>query len=307
MADVLVVGSYNAGFTIYAPHLPRRGETVGDARFDWGPGGKGANQAIALRRLGIDTCLVTKLGEDVFGDHGRDVLLAEGLPAWGILRAKEPTGVAFILVEADGENSIVVAPGANLALGLDDVMALGDEAGVSRFVLLQLECRTELAVDVGRWATSGGRRVVLDPAPARALPPEALAYFDIITPNETELALLSRALGGPDGGTVEAQAAALLEKGAHDIVVTLGQRGALWASAAGFQSFEAYPADVRDTTGAGDAFSAALVAALARGASLPDAIDLGCRAGAYCVSHDGVIDGLATWSALAGMKKGPAQ
>lgn len=305
MADVLVVGSYNAGLTVYASRLPRPGETVGDARFDWGPGGKGANQAIALRRLGIDTCFVTKLGRDVFGDHGREVLLAEGLPASGILRSAEPTGVAFIVVQPGGENSIVVAPGANLELGLDDVLALAGGLGACRFVLLQLECRAELAVDVARLARSLGRHVVLNPAPARALPSEALGYFDILTPNETELALLSRSVGGPEGGTVESQALALLAKGAHDVVVTLGPRGALWASAAGFQSFGAYPAEVRDTTGAGDAFSAALVAALSRGASLPDAIDFACRAGAYCVSQEGVIDGLATWGALASMHRAP--
>ena len=306
VADVLVVGSYNAGLTVYASKLPRPGETVGDARFDWGPGGKGANQAIGLRRLGIDTCLVAKLGEDVFGSHARQVLLAEGLPAWGLLPADGPTGVAFIVVQADGENSIVVAPGANLELCLDDVIALGDNIGASRFVLLQLECRAELAVDVGRWARSGGRSAVLNPAPARPLPPGALSYFDIITPNETELALLSRGLGGPEGGTIESQASALLENGAHNVVVTLGPRGALWASSAGFESFEAYPAEARDTTGAGDAFSAALVGALARDASMPDAIDFACRAGAYCVSREGVIDGLANWETLANMHKGPA-
>lgn len=148
MADVLVVGSYNAGFAIYTSRLPLPGETVGDGRFNWGPGGKGANQAVALRCLGVDTCFVTKLGEDVFGDHGRRVLLSEGLPERGILIGTEPTGVAFIIVQEDGENSIVVAPGANLELALDDLSALGDEVASCRLVLLQLECRAELAIDV---------------------------------------------------------------------------------------------------------------------------------------------------------------
>ena len=157
MADVLVVGSYNAGFTIYTSRLPLPGETVGDGRFNWGPGGKGANQAVALRRLGVDTCFVTKLGEDVFGDHGRRVLLSEGLPERGILIGTEPTGVAFIIVQEDGENSIVVAPGANLELALDDLSALGDEVASCRLVLLQLECRAELAIDVARWARDARR------------------------------------------------------------------------------------------------------------------------------------------------------
>jgi ribokinase len=302
MADVLVVGSYNAGFTIYTSRLPLPGETVGDGLFNWGPGGKGANQAVALRRLGVDTCFVTKLGEDVFGDHGRRVLLSEGLPERGILIGTEPTGVAFIIVQEDGENSIVVAPGANLELALDDLSALGDEVASCRLVLLQLECRAELAIDVARWARAGGRRCVLNPAPARPLSAEALASFDVITPNESELETLAGALG-IGGKTPESQALAVMGLGVNDVVVTLGDRGALWASPTGAQRFAAYPVEVRDTTGAGDAFNAGLVAALARGTSMGEAIDLGCRAGAYCVTRPGVIDGLATPHELARMTK----
>ena len=298
--DVLVVGSYNAGLTVFTELLPRAGETLGDARFDWGPGGKGANQAVGLRRLGVETGFITRLGADVFGDHGRRILLEEGLPTWGLLSGGDPTGVAFIMVQADGENSIVVAPGANLALALDDVTALEPQIGAAGLVLVQLECRAELAVDVARWARATGRRCVLNPAPVRALSAEDLACFDLMTPNETELSGLAERLGAGQA-TPEAQAAALVDAGVRDVVVTLGEDGALWVSASGAERFAAYPVTVRDTTGAGDAFNAGLVAGLAAGLTMAEAIDQGCRAGAWCVTRPGVIDGLATPAELGSL------
>lgn len=302
MSNVLVVGAYNAGFTIYLSRLPLPGETVGDGRFDWGPGGKGANQAVALRRLGADACFVTKIGADVFGEHARRVLLDEGLPEWGILEGSKPTGVAFIMVQDDGENSIVVAPGSNLELDIKDVEALGHEVEPCRLVLVQLECRAELAVNIARWSRARGKRCLLNPAPARPLSAEDLAAFDLITPNEIEVASLARELG-VGGSSLESQATALVELGVRDVVVTLGKDGALWASPSGVERFAAYPALVRDTTGAGDAFNAGLAAGLAEDLSMPEAIDLGCRAGAYCVTQEGVIDGLATRAELEGLER----
>ncbi len=301
MADVLVVGSYNAGFTVYTEHLPRPGETVGDGRFEWGPGGKGANQAVGVRRLGIEACFVTKLGNDVFGEDGRRVLRAEGLPEWGLLAGHAATGVAFILVQDNGENSIVVAPGANAELDIADVVALEAHIGRSSLVLLQLECRAELAIDVGRWAQASGRRCILNPAPARPLPADALANLDVLTPNETELASLASWLGlAPAPPDVHAMA--LVELGVRDVVVTLGDQGVLWATKGHVERFPAYPVTVVDTTGAGDAFTAGLVTGLARGESMAVAIDLGCRAGAYCVTKAGVIDGLGRLDDLAAIK-----
>ncbi len=303
MADVVVVGAYNAGFSIYLSRLPLPGETVGDGRFDWGPGGKGTNQAIALRRLGIDACLVVKIGDDVFGERARRVLLDEGLPEWGISTGTKPTGVAFIMVQDDGENSIVVAPGANLELDAADVRLLEAELASCRLVLVQLECRAELAVEVARWARQSGKTCLLNPAPARPLTASDLGNFDLITPNETELASLARELG-LGGSSLESQAMGLVERGVPDVVVTLGSDGALWASSAGTRHFAAYPAEVRDTTGAGDAFNAGLAAGIAEGLSMADAIDLGCRAGAYCVTREGVIDGLAAQATLDVLGRG---
>jgi ribokinase len=302
VAEVLVAGSYNAGLTIYGDRFPRPGETVLGGQFEWGPGGKGANQAIGLKRLGIDVCFAVKLGSDVFGEHARRVLAREGLPEQAIMTGAGPTGIAFILVGADGQNAIMVAPGANLELAGADVAALGDDVLGSghdccRIALVQLECRTELAVDIGHWARQRGARCVLNTAPARPLPPESLPLFDILTPNETELAALTRYLDIP-GDSVEERALGLTRYGVGDVIVTLGERGAVWASEQGVQRFDAYDTEVVDTTGAGDAFTAGLVAGLAAGESMAAAIDQGCRAGAYCVAHAGVIDGLATVNEL---------
>jgi ribokinase len=300
MADLVVVGSYNASLSVYSAQLPAPGETVVGGRLEQGPGGKGANQAIGARRLGTDVLFVARLGADAFGDEARSVLLAEGLPERGIITDDlAPTGVALILVDASGQNAISVAPGANLNLTGPGVLdSFGDDLSGCRYLLLQLECSAELAVDLASWAHDSGTRAILNPAPVRRLPPDALASFDIITPNEGELRTLAVSLGLADVAT-DVLARKLLDYGIPDVVVTLGERGALWASAAGLRYFDAYPVRAIDTTGAGDAFNAGLVAALVRGEPMESAIDQGCRAGAFCVTRNGVIDGLGRPSDLA--------
>jgi ribokinase len=300
MADLVVVGSYNAGLSVRSAQLPAPGETVVGGRFEQGPGGKGANQAIGARRLGADVLFVTRIGADAFGLEARSVLLAEGLPERGIMTDdRSPTGVALILVDGSGQNAISVAPGANLELSGSDVLdRFGDELSGCRYLLLQLECPAQLAIDVASWAQAAGARTILNPAPARPLPPEALASFDIITPNEGELRTLAASLGLADAATA-VLARQLLGYGIPDVVVTLAERGALWASAAGVKHFDAYPVPALDTTGAGDAFNAGLAAALVRGEPMESAIDHGCRAGAFCVTRSGVIDGLGRPSDLA--------
>lgn len=291
MTDILVVGSYNAGLTVYGPRLPSPGETVVCDGFDAGPGGKGANQAIGAKRLGANAAFVTKVGDDAFGREARATLLAEGLPEWGILVGQAPTGVAFILVDTTAENMIAIAPGANLELTTHDVLSLGERARSANIVLVQLECTAALATGIAAWARASGKRPILNPAPARDLTVKELSQFDIITPNETELRSLATCNGITGRDPME-QAAALVRAGVPNVVVTLGQNGALWLCAAGARHFPAYPVQAVDTTGAGDAFNAGLVAALGNGDPLGVAIDQGCRAGAFCVTRRGVINGL---------------
>jgi ribokinase len=298
MASVLVAGSYNAGLTVYSDRLPAPGETVLGHRFEAGPGGKGANQAIGLARLGCPVAFATKVGDDVFGAEARQILLAEGIPPRGILVGKQPTGVALILVDSAGGNAISVAPGSNLELTADEVVAsLGPEFDECGYVVCQLECRLELAVGLASQARRLGKRVILNPAPAQPLGPEALQLFDVLTPNEVELAALAAALG-VQSESVEVQAKALVDCGVGTVVATLGEEGAVRVSAAGVAAFPAYPVVPVDATGAGDAFTAGFVAALARGEEMDAAVDEGCRAGAFCVTRCGVIDGLGTREAL---------
>jgi ribokinase len=302
VTGILVAGSYNAGLTVYGPRLPSPGETVVCDSFDAGPGGKGANQAIGAKRLGADVTFVTKLGDDVFGREARATLLAEGLPECGLLSSQAPTGVAFILVDAAAENMIAIAPGANLDLKARDVIALGAAADQGGLVLVQLECEAALATGLAAWARASGRRAILNPAPARDLTPAELGLFEIITPNESELHALARSVGLPGGAPAD-QATALVNAGVPNVIVTMGRHGALWVSAAGVRSFPAYPVHAVDTTGAGDAFNAGLAAALAQGKPIEAAIDEGCRAGAFCVTRRGVIDGLGRPADLAALSR----
>lgn len=290
---VLIVGSYNAGLTMSVDALPRAEQTVLGSGFDVGPGGKGANQAIGAARLGADVLFVTKLGRDDFGALAAETLAAEGLPPQGVLYGTGPTGVAFIMSDPDGRNMIAVAPGANEELDSHDVLDLGDLLDARSLLVLQLECRASLALDLLRWAKATGRTTVLNPAPFRPLPTGLLALVDILTPNAGELAALAASAGVEETEPLRS-AEALRELGVRDVIVTLGHDGVLWDSEDGARRFPAHPAIARDTTGAGDAFTAGLVASLAAGGGLMEAIELGCRAGAFCVTRDGVIDGLPT-------------
>lgn len=291
--DVVVVGSYNASATLEVARFPGPGETLVAERLDWGPGGKGANQAVGICRLGISTLLVATLGSDPLGTQARARLIAEGLPAEGLLTGNNPTGLAMILVDPTGENTITIAPGANAELDAAGTLErFSTSLRSCKAVVLQLECSVALASGIASWARAAGKTVVLNPAPARPLERSMLEWIDVLTPNEGELRLLCEGLGLDAHERTEALAASLVAMGVGHVVVTLGRAGALWVSGAGIERFPAYHADAVDTTGAGDAFTAGLVAGITSQKPMRSAIDQGCRAGAYCVTRRGVIDGL---------------
>jgi ribokinase len=289
----VVVGSYNVGLTVVGSSLPKPGQTVLGHSFDMGPGGKGSNQAIGAKRLGADVTLVAKVGNDVFGDSARELFEREGLFGPGILRADTHTGVGLILVDDEGDNMIAVAPGANALLSPDDLDRVpGLFQGVSH-LLCQLECSPELFMAAAKRASEAGASTILNPAPAVPLPDEAYPLIDILTPNQTELAVLTDL--DPEGADRSEEAArSLIEQGVGEVIVTLGERGVLRVSANGTDRRPARNAPARDTTGAGDAFNAGLAAGLAAGKPMEEALDLGIRAGAFCVTRLGVIDGLPT-------------
>ncbi|CAL9521358.1 Ribokinase [Streptomyces sp. enrichment culture] len=282
--DLLVVGSANADLVIGVERRPGAGETVLGSDLAVHPGGKGANQAVAAARLGARTALLARVGAD---DHGRLLLSSQraaGVDTVGVLVGGAPTGVALITVDPSGDNSIVVSPGANARLTPQDVRAAGSLLHASRVVSAQLEVPLETVVEVVRNLPPDSR-FVLNPSPPRPLPREVLAACDPLIVNEHEARVVlgdSCASGGP-----EDWARLLLAKGPRSVVITLGAEGALVASAEGVVRVPSVAVDAVDTTGAGDAFTAALAWRLGTGWDLPRAAAYAARVGAAAVTRPG--------------------
>ncbi len=285
--SVCVVGSLNIDLVVKVPRLPRVGETVSGGVFRTFPGGKGANQAVAAARLGAQVTMVGRVGEDGFG-----AVLVEGLQNAGIdVRhvRRTPgiaTGVALIGVDPQGQNLIMVAPGANAQLTPEDVRSAREAIVGAQVVLLQLEVPIPAVLEAARIARDAGAIVCLDPAPAMPLPPEFPSLVDVIHPNETEASQLT----GLEILTVEdaMQAARRLRaEGYRVAVVKIGDRGAVYASAEGHGHVPAFPVPAVDATAAGDAFAAALGVALAEGRVLPEAVRFANAAGARKVTRMG--------------------
>jgi ribokinase len=285
--EVLVVGSANMDLLMRVAALPGAGETVLGADAVWRPGGKGANQAVAAALAGGRVRMVGRVGADEQGEAMRDALAAAGVDT-ALVRTdpRAETGMAVVLVARDGENAIVVSPGANHALTPADVREAAGQLGSSDVLLVQMEVRHDVVVDaVSAAAGGGGRggaRAVLNLAPAAELADEALQRVDLLVVNRSEAEfLLGRAL--PDAADRAQGAAELRDLGPRAVVLTAGSDGAVVADAAGVRVVPALEVEVVDTAGAGDAFVGVLCAALATGATLDDAVAAGTRAGAVAV------------------------
>ncbi|OIJ65725.1 ribokinase [Streptomyces mangrovisoli] len=282
--DLLVVGSANADLVIGVERRPDPGETVLGSDLAVHPGGKGANQAVAAARLGARTALLARVGDDAHGRLLLDSLRGAGVDTVGVLVGGAPTGVALITVDSGGDNAIVVSPGANGLLTPADARAATSLFHASRVVSAQLEIPLETVVDVVR-ALPPETRFVLNASPPRALPAEVLAACDPLIVNEHEARVL---LGGSRVGEDPADwARILLAKGPRAVVVTLGARGALVASRDGVAHVPALDVTPVDTTGAGDAFTAALAWRLSRGEPLVEAAAYAARVGAATVTRRG--------------------
>lgn len=299
MSRICVVGSSNMDLVTRVPRMPQAGETLAAEGFATGPGGKGANQAVAAARCGAEVALVTRLGDDVFGHALLDGYRAVGLDVSHALTvADRPTGTATILVEPSGENRILVAAGANAALTVEAVEAVEAAADVLRaatLVVLQLEVPLEAvacAIDI---CGAAGVDVLFNPAPAHAdLDLDLACRPRFLVPNRGELALLT-GLPADTTADVEAAARSLVERGAGTVIVTLGGDGALIVEAESARHVPAPQVAVRDTTGAGDAFIGAFAAAFvarpdidaAVAAAVAYAADTTTRAGAQASYRDG--------------------
>lgn len=287
--QIVVIGSLNADLVQKVDRLPKPGETIAGGGLETFSGGKGANQAVAAGRMGARTSMIGQVGDDSLSQILRESLQAAGVDHGSVGVSRTSTGSAIILVFPDGENVIVIAPGANATvtpeLAAERLQVLGQGA----FLLSQLEIPLESVERSLEVAKARGATTILDPAPARELSGDLLRHVDYLTPNETESATL---LGAPgldieDDPAVERAAERILSLGPQSAVLKLGARGCLIASAEGFHRVPGFKVDAVDTTAAGDVFNGAFATALAEGQAVPIAARFANAAAALSVTRPG--------------------
>jgi ribokinase len=285
--SVLVIGSSNTDLAIKMDRLPKPGETILGGQFTTAAGGKGANQAVAAARAGGAVTLIARIGCDLFGDQAVAGFVADGINVDYLIRDQtNPSGVALIFIGCAGENSIAVAPGSNGKLVPADLRKARKKFRDADAIVLQLETPMKTVMAAARLAGETGRRVILNPAPARVLPASLLRRVSVLTPNENEAELLT-------GVTVKSRAGAagaaseLLARGVHNVIITMGSRGAYVANHEARQTIPGYKVKAADTTAAGDVFTGALAVALAEGRSLLEAARFANAAAAISVTRLG--------------------
>ena len=291
MADILVIGSLNADLVVRAPRFPQPGETISGDDLQIIPGGKGANQAVAAVRQGASVAMLGRVGSDSFGPFLLDSLKSNHVDVTHVHADDSATGTATIIVDGNGQNSIVLSAGANGKVSPADV----DSASALRpkLILLQLEIPIPTVLYAAQRARKHGSRVILNPAPAKPIPDELISLADFIIPNETELSLLT-GMEVMDIPSAEQAAKVLLARGAKNIIVTLGSKGALLVSDNQTTQVNTYKVDVVDTTAAGDAFIGGFASALLRGLEIESAVKYANACGALATTKFGAQPSLPT-------------
>ncbi len=296
--EIVVVGSCNVDLITYTNRFPKVGETIEGTDFKQGFGGKGANQAVAAAKLGAKVAMIARLGMDGFGTQTLENFKTQNVDA-SFVRQLEgvPSGVAPIFVNADGQNFIVIVSGANAKLLPQDLEPAKELLSHAKFVICQLEIKQQTVLEAFSIARAAGVKTILNPAPAAPLTPGLLELTDLILPNETELELLT---GKPVSTVLEARDAAkdLIVAGAKEVIVTLGERGALHVTAQNAVHHQPRVVKAFDSTGAGDAFIGALVSALSRGLAIEHAIEFANAAAAVSVTRAGTQSSFATLEEL---------
>jgi ribokinase len=286
MNNILVIGSSNTDMVILTSRFPNPGETIIGGTFLLNPGGKGANQAVAAARLGAEVTLITRVGNDLFGSTAVQGLIKEGIEVAEVIDVEHASGTALITVNEAGENTIVVAPGANDHLVPSDLNALEALLNQHDLLLMQLEIPIPTVAYAAELAKRNGKRVILNPAPAVSLPAELLNGLYLITPNETEAGILT-GITITDDVTAHQAAIALKEKGVINVIITLGSAGA-WLSAGQYNCMVPAPAvEAVDTTAAGDVFNGALAHVLLQESDWLEAVKFACKAASVSVTRIG--------------------
>src|SRR5262245_6907350 len=288
--QIVVVGSLNADYVINLSRFPLPGETVTGSNLTIYPGGKGANQAFAAARLGGSVSMVGKLGNDRTADELKKNLESVGVDTAYLQRdASISSGMALISIDRQGQNQVIVVPGANGTFGVEQLASCRELISSARIVMLQLEIPMATVLAAARIAGEGRATVILDPAPAQYLPDDLFPLVDYLTPNETELAMLTDAPfnGSLDRSSAFQMARALQSRGAKKVIVKMGSQGALLVEKDLEYYWPSIPVVAVDTTAAGDAFNAALGVALAAGKSITEAGEFATAASAHSVTRPG--------------------
>ena len=286
--SIAVFGSINMDLVVRSPHIPVPGETIMGSDFVTVPGGKGANQAVAVAQLGIPVHLIGAVGDDGFSQQLRQSLRDYAVDITHVQTIRGATGVALITVDDKGENTIVVASGANMRMTGGILDAVAEAIGDAKFLLLQLEVPYDLVLTAAHLAKRRNMTVILDPAPApqHALPAEFYALADIITPNENETLALT-GIAPVDERTSAAAANVLHDRGAHHVVIKRGANGAFWSCAGQQQNIPAFVVPTVDTVAAGDCYNGALAVALHDGLQMPEALRFAAASAAIAVTRRG--------------------
>jgi len=284
---IVVIGSSNMDMVVKTDHIPVPGETVLSGSFFMNAGGKGANQAVAVSRLGGDVVFISRLGNDLFGKQFSLLFNNEGIDTrYVVFDEKLPSGIALITVDKSGENSIVVASGANSELTGADIDKALFEIENASILLLQLEIPMDTVRHAINYASSKSVKVILNPAPAAVLSPEILREIDILTPNKTEASMIS-GIKVSNVDTAKKAARAICNMGVKTVVITMGSAGAVVCCNGKTFLKEAKKVDTIDTTAAGDVFSGALAVAISEGKEIEAAVDFACQAATLSVTKMG--------------------
>ena len=293
MKNICVIGSLNMDLVVNVDTMPKPGQTIIGSNFKEVPGGKGANQAVAMARLNGNVTMIGKVGEDGFGQTLINSLKNDKVDTTYIQTAKGATGVALITVDKNAQNSIVVSPGANFEVKEDDIDNNIEAIKNSDIVVLQLETPLNTIKYALNEAKELNKYTILNPAPAVKLDDEIIKNIDLLTPNETELEIIS-GVSIETEEDIQKASQIMIEKGVKELIVTLGSKGSLYINKEKSMFKKAYKVEAVDTTAAGDSYTGALAVALSQDKGMEEAMDFASKVGALSVLKEGAQSSLPT-------------